>query len=84
MKRDNTPARHETETTFDVSDHAVLRYIERVCGVDIDSIRQHIHSIINADMVDFAEGKTLRYRTADCTFVIKNNVVITTVIKEIS
>ena len=25
-----------------VSDHAVLRYLERGCGVDIDAIRAHI------------------------------------------
>ena len=27
---------------FKVSDHAVLRYLERGCGVDIDALRTHI------------------------------------------
>ena len=27
-----------------VSDHAVLRYLERVCGVDVDAVRRQINA----------------------------------------
>lgn len=32
------------KTCYPVSDHAVLRYLERVCGVDIAAVRRTIYA----------------------------------------
>jgi hypothetical protein len=39
--------RSRTRSRWDVTDHAVVRYLERVKGIDLDAIRQEIASIID-------------------------------------
>lgn len=56
-----------------VPDHAVLRYLERAKGVDIDAVRRHIAGLVlrgvkaNGDAV-VVEG---------VKFVLRGNVVVT-------
>ena len=64
---------------IEVSDHAVLRYLERVEGYDIDSLRQELADSICKSAVKFAGGKLMKYRAECCTFVIKDNVVMTSI-----
>ena len=59
-----------------VSEHAILRYLERVCGMDVENIK----TLILND-----EFKALNYLTNgegtikmnDIEYVLKNNVIIT-------
>lgn len=39
-----------------VSDHAVLRYLQRVAGVDIDAIRSRIHDHTHQALASGASG----------------------------
>jgi hypothetical protein len=58
-----------------VTDHAVLRYLERVCGVDIEAIRGRIHAECWEALRAGAARKTcrgVRYR-------IKNGRVVTVI-----
>lgn len=42
-----------------VSDHAVLRYLERICGVDIDKVRRTIHEQTRSAIQHGARGVTV-------------------------
>lgn len=66
---------------IDVSDHAVLRYMQRVHGVDIDEIRRSIAASIDDKVVTFADGSAFKYKTSECTFVVRDNTVTTTIIE---
>ena len=39
-----------------VTDHAVLRYLERVAGVDVEAIRNRIHDQIKGPLAANASG----------------------------
>jgi hypothetical protein len=39
-----------------VSDHAVLRYLQRICGVDVDTVRRHIHDETRLALHEGARG----------------------------
>lgn len=56
----------------DVSDHAVLRYLERVMEFDIDSVRRRVQEICAGAGIG---ATTIRAEGAD--FIVKNNVVVT-------
>lgn len=57
--------------TISVSDHAVLRYLERVKGFDIDAVRNHIAGICKGVVT----ARCVRAENAD--FIVKNNTVVT-------
>ena len=42
-----------------VSDHAVLAYLARVCGVDVDLVRRAIHSDTKSALAHGARGATV-------------------------
>lgn len=42
-----------------VSDHAVLRYLQRVCGVDVDQVRRLIHAETETARAEGARGTTV-------------------------
>lgn len=42
-----------------VSDHAVLRYLQRVCGVDIDAARRLIHEEAKTAIAQGARGASV-------------------------
>lgn len=58
-----------------VSEHALLRYLERVEGVDLDVIRQRILGDGTAASISFA--RTGRIKKKDVTLIIKDSVVVT-------
>lgn len=56
-----------------VSDHAVLRYLERVQGIDAESLRRHIGRQVDSVMMEGACGVII----GGFTFRIVNGVVVT-------
>jgi cell division septum initiation protein DivIVA len=58
-----------------VSEHALLRWLERVEGLCLDSIRAHILADGTAAAIQFA--KTGRIKKQGYTLVVKNNTVVT-------
>lgn len=65
---------------FRVTDHAVLRYLERVKGIDIEEIRTHLENGENEKMKKqvkiLGEGY---FPMKDCKIYIQNNTVITVI-----
>jgi hypothetical protein len=61
-----------------VSDHAVLRYIERAHGVDIDGIRQHISDLVKRGVAAGGDAVVVE----GVKFVLRSNVVVTVLEKE--
>lgn len=57
-----------------VSDHAVLRYLERVKGVDIEAIRAELTSPLIAVAVEQGCSTILRH---DCQLKLQGDVVST-------
>jgi hypothetical protein len=57
-----------------ITEHALLRYIERVAGVDMDALAAHI---ITPDVQRAIEAKARTYKTSQCTYVIKGGQIIT-------
>lgn len=62
----------------DVSEHAIIRYFERVRGENIDEIKREILSEEVMDMIEKLGGSG-KYPNKDYGVVIKNNVVVTIV-----
>lgn len=58
-----------------VSEHALLRYVERVMGIDLDEIRGLILTERNVKAIKFAGNCTIK--SGPLEFVVKNNVVTT-------
>lgn len=57
-----------------ISAHAVLRFMERVHGVDLESIRDEMRSHAVKQAIVFGAGYVER---SDCTLVIDGNTVVT-------
>jgi hypothetical protein len=59
-----------------VTEHALLRYFERVLGFDLKEIS---NQMITEDLKSKIEvlGKTLEYPMGDVTAVVKNNAIVT-------
>lgn len=55
-------------TSFTVSDHAVLRYIDRHCGFDVEKLRQEICSLV-ISFADLGEMERNGFRIKDQTVV---------------
>tara|TARA_R110001599_G_scaffold39930_3_gene121671 strand:- start:452 stop:832 length:381 start_codon:yes stop_codon:yes gene_type:complete len=59
-----------------VSEHAILRYLERVCGMDIENIKTLILNDEFKALNSLANGEgTIKMN--DIEYVLKNNVIIT-------
>lgn len=59
-----------------VSDHAIIRYLERVEGLDVDSIRK---KILTPFISDAARLGALSASTGGFKYVFKNSTVITVI-----
>ncbi len=57
-----------------VSDHAVVRYIERVMGGDIEAVRKRISGSYSNKIKKMDDGRIERN---DCTLVVTDNQVVT-------
>ena len=60
-------------TVPEVSDHAVVRYLERVDGVDIEKVRAHIADVCR---VAVAAG-ALSLKSNGMQFIFRDRVVVT-------
>ena len=58
-----------------VSEHALLRYLERKMGVDFDALRQEILAGGTSKAISFVNSG--RVQKNGMTLIIKNNVVLT-------
>lgn len=59
-------------TEVHVTDHAIIRYLERACGVDVDAIRAEIARTVRRGVAQGASGVRvdgLNYRLAGATVV---------------
>ena len=59
-----------------VSEHALLRYLERVKKIDMAALVDEILDEKSKSLIDFAKGNCTVKRS-DCHLVVKNNVVVT-------
>lgn len=59
-----------------VSDHALLRYLERVKGIDVNSIKKDIINDKTMELISKL-GPTGTYPNGEFKVVMKNNVVVT-------
>ena len=57
-----------------VTDHALLRYIERVAGVDLDALCE---AIVTPEVRAAITAKARTYRTPEATYVIKGGQIVT-------
>ena len=57
-----------------ISDHAILRYIERVHGIDVESLRD---GILTRQVEDAIRSGASAVKLADCTLVVKGMTVVT-------
>ena len=64
--------------TQPVSDHVVVRFLERVQGVDIGLVRKEIEDLAaNPRVSDFTSDRhTVSYKGKDYQVVIKNGVIV--------
>ena len=60
-----------------VSEHALLRYLERVKGVDLEALRQEILDNGTADAIAFAGNGRIKKGGTDITLIVQNSVVVT-------
>jgi hypothetical protein len=61
-----------------VTDHAVVRYLERCLGVDIARIRDYLTpgDKVREALPQF-DGKEVRVIKPDCALIVRNDTVIT-------
>lgn len=62
--------------TIGVSDHAILRYLERKFNIDIDSIRDEI---LTPDRKSAIRAGATKIKTEYVDFIVKNNTIVTSV-----
>lgn len=58
-----------------VPDHAVLRYLERAQGVDIEAVRQHIRALVTNAVALKGDAVIIE----GVKFVLRDNVVVTVI-----
>lgn len=57
-----------------VSDHALMRYLERIIGIDIDSIRK---GILTPEVVSSIKSGAKKIRSNGFVFLIKDGTIAT-------
>lgn len=57
-----------------VSDHAILRFLERKYNLDVSSIRE---GILTKDVKTAIEKGATKFKVDGIDFIIKNNVIVT-------
>lgn len=63
-----------------ITDHAVLRYIERVYGINIDDVRREILSI--EDYEKYRQFKDCNIKRDNCVLIIRDCKVVTVLAKD--
>lgn len=59
-----------------VSDHALVRFIERVHGIDLDDIRSELLSDV---VISGMKAGATKIHLSDCTLIIKGYTIVTVV-----
>lgn len=68
----------EQEDVVTISDHAILRYLERVEGIDIETIREKLLTSSAIDIYHKLDNNNGTYPSGDgYSLVIRNNNIIT-------
>ncbi len=68
-----------TKKEIQVTEHALLRYVERVLNVDINQLKSNILTDNNRAIIDFAGSGTCRIKSNGIEFVVKDRQVISVV-----
>ena len=61
-----------------VSEHAIIRYLERKYTLNMQEIVDEILTKNNRSLIEFSKGNC-KIRSGEIEFVVKNNVVVTVV-----
>ncbi len=59
-----------------VSEHAIIRYLERKYQLDSQSLIDEILTVNNRTLIEFSKGNC-KIKSGEIEFLVKNNVVIT-------
>lgn len=70
-----TKIKKELNSSVVISEHAILRYLERVKGIDLEEIKQELLDEKTYNMIDFA--KSCRVKKSGYDIIAKNNVIVT-------
>ncbi|MDD9997297.1 MAG: hypothetical protein OXQ89_06085 [Rhodospirillaceae bacterium] len=66
-----------------VTDHAVVRYLERIVGIDIDSVRREIAESLSSPfaerLIEFSDGADCRIKAGDAVYCLRGQSVTTCV-----
>ena len=68
------------DKTLHVTDHAVLRYMERALGMEVELVRQHMRRRAETQYVEVLDSA--RLPVDDVWFVVNGKTVVTVVNKE--
>lgn len=68
--------RIKTNGNIKVSEHAMLRYIERVKGINLDALENEIVTDKLKTMVDSLGGSG-KFPIDECTVVMNNHIIVT-------
>lgn len=78
--RENVKSRGRSKaSTYPISDHAILRWLERVHRMDIEAIKKEI---LTPDRMAAVKLGAHRIKTGDYTIIIADNTVVTVLSKE--
>lgn len=69
QSKDNPP-----DPEVRISDHAIVRYMERVYGLDLDALRREMLTPDREHMIRMGAKKI---KAGDHVFIVENSVVIT-------
>lgn len=61
-----------------ISDHALIRFLERVRGLDVEALRKEIGGLTqNSKKIDYTTGRhTIEYEGKEYEIVLKNGVFV--------
>ncbi len=64
-----------------ITDHALLRYLKRAKGIDIEGFRQYLEDALNTprlrQVIDFAGDTNFKVKTGGITYCIRGGRVTT-------
>lgn len=69
-------------TTPTISEHALLRYLERVKGVDLDAVRVEMLKPSTIKTIDFVRTGRVPVQGEEYSYVVKNRTVCTVTTKD--
>lgn len=73
--------RSKTQKRLFVTDHAIVRYLERVKGVDIEAIKRELLPTPRAQAAFDAMGEQAKIVKPDCTLIVKSGKIVTVTVK---